>query len=129
MATKSRSAGDLYYRVAFDRRAETHDVDDDGNYLGEWVQQFECRAGFTHLRGGESVMAGRLQGQHTQVIFVWASSQTRAVTTECRIRDLRAGHFDEDGNWSGVSFNIRDITPSDDRAWLDFLCVSGGADG
>ncbi|MDX3929249.1 MAG: phage head closure protein [Shinella sp.] len=113
---KPRSAGDLYHRVAFDKR-ETVDRGD-GVKVGSWVEQFSVRAGFTHLRGGESVMAGRLQGKHTQVITVRASSQTREVGADWRVRDVR----------SGIAFNIRDITPTNDRAWLDFLCESGVAE-
>ena len=114
---QTRSAGDLFFRVAFDKRVE---IDDGaGNTVGEWQEQFQCRAGYTHLRGGESVMADRLQGQHTQVIFVRRSSASRQVTTDWRVRDVR----------DGKSFNIRDITPTDDRLWLDFLCQSGVAAG
>ena len=116
---KTRTAGDLFHRVAFDRRIDTNDGNDDGNTQGEWQEQFQCRAGFIHLRGGESIMADRLQGVHPQVIFVRASSQSKAVTTEWRIRDAR----------TDIEFNIRDISMSDDRQWLDFLCQSGGADG
>lgn len=112
-----RSAGDLYYRVAFDEREE---IDrGDGVTVGNWVEKFQVRAGFTSLRGGEAVMAGRLQGQQTQIIYVRASSQTRSVNTDWRVRDAR----------SGVSFNIREITQTRDRQWVDFLCQSGVADG
>ncbi|NTG22042.1 phage head closure protein [Agrobacterium rhizogenes] len=115
--SKTRSAGDLFFLVAFDKRVE---IDDGaGNTIGDWQEQFQCRAGYTHLRGGENVMADRLQGQHTQVIFVRRSSATRQVTTDWRVRDVRAGK----------SFNIRDITQADDRLWLDFLCQSGVAAG
>jgi SPP1 family predicted phage head-tail adaptor len=116
---RTRGAGDLVERVAFDMRAETNDADDDGNYVGDWVEQFQCAAGFIHLRGGESVLASRMQGQHVQVIFVRAWSQSKAVTAEWRVRNVR----------TGIAYNIRDITPSLDRAWIDFLCQSGGADG
>jgi hypothetical protein len=39
------------------------------------------------------------------------------VTTDWRVRDVR----------TGTIYNIRDITPSDDRAFLDFLVQSGVA--
>lgn len=116
---KRPSAGDLDKRVAFDQR-ETGNPDspaDYGNTIDEWEEQFQCRAAFIHLRGGEAVLAGRLAGRHTQVIRVRACSQTRDVTTDWRVRDARAG----------TVLNIRDITPSDDRGWLDILCESGGA--
>jgi head-tail adaptor len=123
---KPRSAGDLFHRVAFDKREE---IDrGDGVFVGQWVEQFQVRAGFAHLRGGESVMADRLQGQHTQVIFVRSSSQTRAVDTDWRVRDVRRGEF-VNGEWVGPEFNIRDVTPTTDRQWLDFLCQSGVASG
>lgn len=126
---KDRDPGDLDQMVAFDRRAETNDPHDDGNYVGDWVEQFQVAAGFIHLRGGESVLASRLQGQHVQVIFVPASKQSRSVTTDWRVRDVRSGEFDADGRWTGITFNIRDVTPTTDRMWIDFLCESGGADG
>lgn len=112
---KQISAGDLYYRVAFDKRAE---VDDGyGNTVSDWREQFQCRAAFRHLRGGESVMAGRLQGKHVQVITVRASSQTREITTDWRVRDVRTGE----------AFNIRDVTHETDRAFISFLCEKGVA--
>ena len=108
-------AGDLYYRVAFDKRAE---VDDGyGNTVSDWAEQFQCRAGYRHLRGGESIMAGRLQGKHAQVIIVRVSSQTRQVTTDWRVRDARTGDI----------FNIRDVTAETDRMFLSFLCERGVA--
>ncbi|MGV1913858.1 head-tail adaptor protein [Agrobacterium vitis] len=114
---KPRSASDLFHLVAFDQRQE---IDrGDGVTVGQWVEQFQVRAGFIHLRGGESVMADRLQGQHTKIIFVRASSQTRQVGTNWRVRDVQAG----------AEFNIRDITPTTDRRWIDFLCQSGGVAG
>lgn len=114
---KPRAAADLQHRVAFDQRII---VDDGyGNTVGDWKEQFRVFAGFTHLRGGETVIASRLQGQHVQVIFVRSSAQTRKVTTEWRVRDVR----------TGVSYNIRDITPTHDRIWIDFLTQSGVAPG
>jgi SPP1 family predicted phage head-tail adaptor len=112
---KNSGAGQLYQRVAFDK--ETDGSDGYGGTVTGWTEQFQCRAGYTHLRGGESVMAARLEGTHSIVIRVRASSQTRTVTTDWRVRDTRAGTI----------YNIRDITPSDDRAFLDILVQSGVA--
>lgn len=114
---KIRSFDDLDHRVAFDRRVS---VDDGyGNTVGDWQEQFKVFAGFTHLRGGEAVIASRLQGQHVQVIFVRSSTQARQVSGDWRIRDVR----------TGVSYNIRDITPTEDGRWIDFLTQSGVASG
>ncbi|MCZ7451038.1 phage head closure protein [Agrobacterium rhizogenes] len=113
----TRSAGDLFHCVAFDVREE---VDrGDGVTVGNWVEKFQVRAGFTPLRGGEAVLAGRLQGQQNQIVYVRASRKTLEVNADWRVRDVR----------SGVSYNIREITRTRDRLWLDFLCQSGVADG
>jgi hypothetical protein len=64
-------------------------------------------------------MADRLQGQHTQIVFIRRSAGARLVTTDWRVHDLR----------SGTKYNIRDITITEDRMYIDFLCQSGVADG
>jgi SPP1 family predicted phage head-tail adaptor len=112
---KNSGAGQLYQRVAFDK--EVPGSDGYGGTTNGWEEQFQCRAGYTHLRGGESVMAARLEGTHSIVIRIRASSNTRVVTTDWRVRDTR----------TDVIYNIRDITPSDDRAFLDILVQSGVA--
>lgn len=114
---KDHSAGQLYFKVAFDER---QDLDDGaGNVTSGWIERFQSRAGYINLRGGETVIASRLQGQHTVIVFVRASSESKSVTSDWRIRDTRDSRV----------FNIRDITVTPDRAWLDFLCQSGVAEG
>lgn len=116
MARNAPSALDLVAHVAFERQGTA----DDG-YGGTttiWMAQFDIRAHVLHLRGGESVQAARLSGQHVQIIRVRSSPAVRGVTTDWRILDLRPG---------GAVFNIRDIEPSDDRKWIDFLCQKGVA--
>ena len=110
---RNRSAGDLFFKVAFDKRIDVNDGA--GNTVSDWDEQFQCRAGFTPIRGGESVMADRLQGTRTQIIFVRRSIASRAVTPEWRVRDVRTGE----------AYNIREVTATDDRLWLDFLCQGG----
>ncbi len=112
--TKS-GGGRLQFRVAFDQRAEVEDGH--GNTEADWVEQFQCRAGYIHLRGGENVMAGRLSGKHPQIITVRASSQTRLITTAWQLRDAR----------TGAVFNIRDVTHETDRQWISLLVESGVA--
>jgi SPP1 family predicted phage head-tail adaptor len=109
------TAGDLFYSVAFEKKGTASDSA--GGTTTSFTEQFACRASFVHLRGGESVQAARLEGQHPQVISVRASSRTRAVTTDWRIRDKRTGDI----------FAIRDITPGLDRQFIDFLCQKGVA--
>lgn len=132
---EARSAGDLYHRFAFDKRVELDRGD--GVTVGKWQEQFSVRAGVINLRGGEAVIAGRLQGKSAKVIFVRASSQTKEITTDWRMRDARTGALVDATNgemvdgkkWTGVSYNIAEVTVSDDRAWIDCLGQSGMADG
>lgn len=112
------SAGDLYYRVHCQK--ETDAVDELGNPVptgGVWQTQFTVRAAYKHLRGGEDVMAGRLQGRHTQLITVRASSQSRQITSGWRLVDAR----------DGTVFNVRDVTHEIDRMFVGLLCERGGA--
>lgn len=132
---KARSAGDLFHSFAFDRRVEIDQGD--GVTVGKWAEQFSVRAGVINIRGGEDVIAGRLQGKSTKVVFVRSSSQTKQISTDWRMRDARTGEIIDASNgemvggkkWTGVSYNIAEITISDDRAWIDCLGQSGMADG
>lgn len=108
-------AGNLRYRVAFDKRADVSDGM--GNTQGAWVEQFRRRAAYHHLRGGESVMAVRLAGKHSQIIAVRRETRTLEVTTDWRVRDTRTGDV----------FNIRDVTRETDRKWISLLVETGVA--
>jgi head-tail adaptor len=106
-------AGRLNNRVAFDVRSTATDVY--GNVLGDWDEQFVVSARVQHLRGGETVMASRLEGRQPVVITVRRSPVTGEIETSWRARDARSGDV----------FNIRSISPTEDRAWLDILCDKG----
>lgn len=109
------NAGPLKQRVTFQKQGTMSDGA--GGTTTAFVDQFTVWAGYTHLRGGETVLAARLQGQHSQVIRVYRSRRTRLITTDWRVKDAR----------TGVVLNIRDITPTDDGAFFDMLCQSGVA--
>jgi SPP1 family predicted phage head-tail adaptor len=115
LAKNSTDAGQLIERVAFDKKGAASDGL--GGTTATWAEQFQRRAGFTHLRGGETVLAARLEGTHTIVIRVRSSTETRTVTTDWRARDVR----------TGTIYNIKDITPTEDRMFLDILAQSGVA--
>jgi SPP1 family predicted phage head-tail adaptor len=108
-------AGDLTQRVTFGERAKVSDGA--GNERGGFADKFTVWAEFVHMRGGEAIMAARLDGRHVQVIRVRASSQSKSVTPNWLAKDARLGTL----------FNIRDITPTADRMFLDFLCEAGVA--
>lgn len=118
--TKRTTAGDLYYRVGIEARVANNPDSplDYGNVENAWVEQFETRAAFIHLRGGEDVLAARLQGRHLQVIRVRNSTETRTITTDFRVVDKRNGDV----------FNVRDVTPDrEGRQFIDLLCEKGVA--
>lgn len=121
-------AGDLHYLVAFLKREAINDGM--GNTVGEkLIEQFQCRSAYRHLRGGESVMASRLEGRHVQVITVRASSETRKITTDWVVRDVRASSETPagSGKFTGNVFNIRDVTHETDRMWISLLVEKGVA--
>jgi head-tail adaptor len=132
---KKRSSGDLRHLYAFDKRV---DIDrGDGVTVGKWQEQCTGRAGVINLRGGETVIASRLQGRSPKIVFVRATSATRKISTDWRMRDVRTGQIVDDPagdmvdgkKWTGVSYNVSEIIFSEDRAWVDCLGQSGGADG
>jgi head-tail adaptor len=112
-----KPAGKLTERFAFDARQTVNDGY--GNEQGEWVTQFTCAAARDFLRGGEGVIAARLQGTQIALITIWANSQSRSVTTDWRARDLR-----RDETW-----NIREAKLTNDRGQMELLCEKGVAHG
>lgn len=115
------SAGDLRERVAFEARV-TENPDspiDYGNTESTWAEQFERRAQYIHLRGGEAVQAARLEGRHIQVIRIRSDSATRIITTDWRAVDQKTGDV----------FNIRDAAPTkeDPLRFIDLLAEKGVA--
>ena len=119
MPRERPSARALTERVRLARRIETnpdHPLDL-GNTRSAWVDQGMVAAEFIHLRGGEAVIAGRLQGRHSQIIRVRASPLTRQVATDWQVTDAR----------TGVEYAVRDVTLTVDRAWVEMLVESGAA--
>lgn len=107
------AAGTLKERVSFAVRGEQDDGF--GNTLAGWVEQFQEPAGYVHLRGGETVIAARLENKHPVVIRVRCSARTRAVTADWRITDTR----------TSTEYAIRDVTQTVDGKWVDLLCERG----
>ena len=108
--------GALYERVAWDVRS----VVDDGygnEVSGDWSEQFRTRAGFTFLRGSEAVIAARLEGRQPVIVRVRASSKTRQITTDWRMRDARTGEV----------YAVRSVIETEDRAFLDVTVEAGVA--
>ena len=118
MARTSHPAGKRDNLIAFEKRTE---VDDGyGNTVaGDFEFQFEQYAEVIFLKGGESVIAARLESRQPAVISVLASVQMQAVTNDWRARDTR----------SETLFNIRSITQTPNRAYFELLCETGVNEG
>jgi SPP1 family predicted phage head-tail adaptor len=108
-------AGSLDRRVVLER--PTSAPDGMGGTENGWQAVAEVWAHFLYLRGGETVLAGRLEGRLTMVATIRASSDTRPVTAAWRLRDAR----------EGTIWNVRAVIPSDDRGAIELTCESGVA--
>jgi len=108
-------AGDLKYRVHCQKRVGRDDGM--GNTVAEFATEFTVRAAYHHLRGGETVMASRLENRHPVLITVRVSSQTRQINSDWRLVDAR----------DDTELAVRDVTAETDRQFITFLCESGVA--
>lgn len=105
----------LRENVRFEQRA----LDAHGERLDDWVAGPTARARIYSLKGGEAVLQSRIQGVQPVVITVRAWSETRAVTNAWRIVDNRSGQI----------YDIKAVTPTEDRNWIDFLADANGGGG
>ena len=112
-------AGKLRERVILATRTEVNpDAPFDyGNTVSVWQDRGEVWAQYTHLRGGETVLAGRLQGRHTQIIRLRSSAVSRQVAADWRVTDAR----------TGTEYAVRDVTIDPGGAFVDLLCERGVA--
>lgn len=109
-------AGSLNERVTFSRFVSVED--EYGGQTGVWQDQFTAAASITWSRGGETVLAGRLQGKQPAILRIRTSAAARGITPDWRVRNARTGE----------SFNIRE-TPRearDSRGYLEMLVEAGG---
>jgi head-tail adaptor len=115
MAGPKNAAGPLIDRVAFDQPVEAKDGY--GNVTTAFAEVFQMQAAFIFLRGGETVLAARLEGQQPALVRVRASANTALVTPEWRMRDVRRAK----------TYAVRAITLSIERGYYDLLVQSGAA--
>lgn len=109
-------AGALRSVLAYEIRAE---VDDGaGNPVsGPWVAQFLMSAQVHPLRGGEAVLASRLQGTQPYLVTARCTVASLGMTTDGRLRDTR----------TGATYDITSAVPREKRDYVDVLCVAGTA--
>ena len=110
-----RAAGPLFEHVAFDELNAV--ADGYGNFQQTFVEQFQTRAAYVWLRGGEGIEAARLEGHQPLIVRIRVSHETLRVRPDWRMRDVR----------TGIEYAIRGISRSPDRGWLDVLVTSGSA--
>lgn len=115
-------AGRLNWRLQF--QAPDEREDGAGNSTDGYLPQFTMSAHVHFLRGGEGVLASRLEQVTPVVLTVRNSTQTKRITGEWRAIDVRAGN-DRFGR-PRVVYQIKE-TPreSGDRAWLEMLASTG----
>ena len=109
------SAGKMRDRIRFDQRA----LDANQVRLGPWEEGFTVWAETTWLRGGEGVVAQRLEGKQPVAFSIRDSAQARTITTGCRAVDSRTQQ----------AFDVTAVSPSREPGFIDVLAVSGGAAG
>lgn len=112
-------SGSLNDRFTFQKRTTTTG-DGYGNFQAGWETQFTVWTKRIFLRGGETVIAERLQGRAPSVLTIRASSQAAQITTDWRAVNA---------NDATEIYNIRSISKSEDRSYLDILCERGVASG
>lgn len=110
-------AGDLRDRLRFEKRTAT--ADEYGNPVtGEFASQFSRAVQIKPLKGGEEVIASRLQGTQPVVIIARYDSMTRLITPEWRAVD--AG--------DGTVYAIRTAADMDRRhQWIEMMAEAGVA--
>lgn len=107
-------SGDLTERIAFDQRVETDDGY--GGKIGGFEEQFVVAAEIVYLRGGEQVMAARMEGRQPVIIRIRSSSDAWSIDTNWRARDARYG----------TEYAIKSVAPArDDARFVDITAVTG----
>lgn len=113
-------AGDLRFSIRFEKRATTDDGY--GNVRGSWTTQFTRRAYIGPMRGGESVIAGRLEGTRPTIIVVRYDSSTKTISN-----DWRAVEVLPDGT-DGVVYAVRQAEDMErEYKFVTLLCEGGVA--
>lgn len=87
--TAPASAGDLRFRVRFDKQTQTDDPY--GGTTSAWTEQFTRWADIRPQRGSEEVMAQRLTGVQPVLIIVRKDSSTKLIDTSWRAVEMLNG--------------------------------------
>jgi head-tail adaptor len=107
-------AGRLFWHVAFDQRQDL--IDEYGNTVGAWVEQFQRRAEFRTMPGSEAVQAAMLAGRQPMEMHVRIDAQVALVGNDWQVRDVR----------NGLAYNIRDVRKDTTNRSMMVFRVEGG---
>lgn len=115
------SAGDLRFRVRFDKQTETEDPY--GGVVSSWTEQFTRWAKIKPMMGGEGVQAERLQGTQPVLLIVRRDSSTKLIDSSWRAVQMLNG--------SPVAyFALKTAQDMEmDNAFVTMLAVGGEPDG
>lgn len=108
------SAGKLRDLLIFQQRAEGAS----GDRTGTWTSEFGRWSQTIILKGGEGVLAQRIQGQQPTLLVVRACPETRQIDNSWRAVDERTRQV----------FDLSSATETDDRAWIEVLAVAKSGD-
>jgi SPP1 family predicted phage head-tail adaptor len=111
------AASELRERITFSQRGASDDGY--GGQTGEFADQFTVAARVRPLKGGEQVMASRLQGLQPVVITVRYSSQTVLIEADWQARDARTGKV--------YAVTAPPANTDERRKFLDILATEGAA--
>jgi SPP1 family predicted phage head-tail adaptor len=107
------SAGDLRHEIKLERQVTT--PDGAGGSTTTWQEVITTPARIKVLKGGETVMAGRLQGTQTVVVTLRNQPGLGDADSTWRLTSTRSGRV----------YDIKSITPDERGAWLDILAEIG----
>lgn len=108
-------SGPLRERFAFDKRTDV--PDGAGNTEGEWEEQFVVAARRESLKGGETVMAARLEKRQPYIVTIRYNENTRRITHDWRARDVR----------TDAEYNLTSVVARPKRDYIDILLTEGQA--
>ncbi len=84
-----------------------------GGSTSGFEEAFKARAGYTRLRGTETVLAARLSGKQPTVVRIRAQEAARAITAAWRIVDRSTSE----------TFDVQSVIESDDGRWIDVTAI------
>lgn len=108
-------SGALRELFAFDKRLEISDGA--GNTVADWAEQFQCAARRESLKGGETVMASRLEGRQPYIVTIRYTASSGLVTHDWRARDAR----------SNAEYSIKTAVARPRKDYIDLIIVEGPA--